>query len=174
MKPYSLQSRIDRLKKQLDRCSNSYEHSFTLESIDTKILENIRAQEYYPPDMLLLLEQVGCMRNWGHRGAAMIDWWIPSTLERTLAEDRSSYELLDSNFANPIDLLFFASDCDAKCYLYETKTTPWKIVICDGLDPCIYNEKKKKYSVLIDGWDGKVTPWVESGDALSIIEKWAL
>ncbi len=175
----SLEIRVNRLKKQIEGYAKSPKHNFTLEQVTPQEIEKLRALEYYPLDMLMILEQIGCMRGWGNIGAFsgglfhMIDWWTPSTIECARAEDRCTYELLDSNFENPSSLLFFAWDCDAKCYFYDITEAPWKVVVCDGLDPDLYNQKNK--SGVTKGWDGRVAPWEEeeSADALSVIERWA-
>ena len=175
MKHLTIEARVSGLKKKFERYTASEESQLTLEPVDTEIIKKFRALEYFPSDMLMILDQFGCMRSWGHNGCARINWWIPSTIELVMLEDRCSHELLDSNFTNPSSLLFFASDCDAKCYFYDTTATPWKVVACDGLDVSIYNQRKDKTSPPIDDWDGKVALWEEDepSDALSIIESWA-
>jgi hypothetical protein len=102
----------------------------------------------------------------------MIDWWIPSDVEKAFEENRCVYELRNFNFFNPENLLFFAWDCDAKCYFYDTSLSPWKLVVCDGLSLSMYNEDP---TFVDDGLeDGKITPRVEleSPDAISVIERW--
>jgi hypothetical protein len=47
----------------------------------------------------------------------------------------------------------------------------WKMVVCDGLYPDSSNNNIK--SEVTEGWDGRVTLWEKSGDALSVIERWA-
>ena len=175
MNNHSIEIRVNRLKKQIESYAKSQEHQFTLEPVATQTIKRLRTLEYFPYDMLMILERIGCMRKWGHHGCAMIDWWTPSTIECSRAEDRCLYELSDSNFTNPSSLLFFAWNCDAQCFFYDITTTPWKVVVCDGLLPSLYNQEKDKTSGLIDDWDGRVTPWEEreSCDALSIIEGWA-
>ena len=179
---HSLEIRVNRLKKQIEGYAKSPDHELTLEPVTAQTKERLRALEYFPLDMLVILEQIGCMRGWGQRGAAtgemfqMIDWWMPCTIECASAEDRCLYELFDSNFQNPSSLLFFAWDCDAKCYFYDITVTPWKVVVCDGLGPSLDNqEKQMNTSEVIKGLDARVTLWEEeeSGDALSVIERWA-
>lgn len=177
MSIHALEIRVNRLKKQIALYANSPEHSFTLEPVATQTIERLRALEYYPLDMLMILDQIGCMRGWGHNDCAMIDWWVPCSIEYAKAEDRCVYELSDSNFTHPSSLLFFAWDCDASCWFYDITETPWKVVACDGLDPSIYNEYKERgrrnHDAYIGDWDGRVTPYPGAVDALSVIESWA-
>jgi hypothetical protein len=171
MNQLALEFRVKRLREHIESLIKDPDHKFTLEVAEPIKLSQIRAKDYFPPDMLMILDQIGCMRNWGHRDFAMIDWWVPSSIECSMAEDRSIHELHDSNFKNPYSLLFFASDCDAKCYFYDITGIPWKVVVCDGLDLSIFNNNPKKYHL---DWDGRVNPWEEAGsnDAISIIERW--
>ncbi len=156
--------RVARLKRQFDEFKKNAEHHFTLEPLAPQEIERLRTLEYYPSDMLMILEQIGCMRNWGYRGCAMIDWWTPCEIEYATAMDRCVYDLSGSNFTNPTSLLFFAWDCDARCYFYETSTKPWRIVICDGLSATLKSRD-----------DDLVTPWEleEIPNALTAIENWA-
>lgn len=172
MDQLAIEYRVKRLKKQIESLVRNSDHKFTLEPVNQLRLTQIRAKDYFPPDMLMILDQIGCMRNWGCRDCAMIDWWIPSSIGCSIAENRSIYELSDTNFNNPSCLLFFACDCDAKCYFYDTTTIPWKVLVCDGLEVSIFNNNSETHP---NDWDGRVTPWeeAESSDAISIIEKWA-
>ena len=177
MKTYSMETRVNRLKQHIQEHANRGKFRFSLEPVADQSIKRLRNLENFPLDMLMILEQMGCMRDWGARGSAtgemchVIDWWIPCTIECARAQDRCSYDLLDSNFTNPSDLLFFAWDCDAKCYFYDISLTPWKIKVCDGLGLSFHNEASR----VISDWDGKVTPWESDGDddALSVIERWA-
>ena len=156
MKTYSLETRVNRLKQHIQEYANRGKFNFSLEPVPDQSIKRLRSLEYFPLDMLMILEQMGCMRDWGAHGSSVIDWWMPCTIECARTQNRCPYDLFDSDFTNPSDLLFFAWDCDAKCYFYDISVTPWKIVVCDGLDLSIYNQE--------DGDD----------DALSVIERWAL
>jgi hypothetical protein len=157
-----LEIRVDRLKRQFDEFKKNAEHHITLEPVAPREIERLRTLEYYPSDMLMILEQIGCMRNWGYRGCAMIDWWTPCEIEYATAMDRCVYNLSGSNFTSSASLLFFAWDCDARCYFYEISTIPWEVVVCDGLSIAHHGDQ--------------VTPWKDEDapDALSVIENWAL
>ena len=167
----SIETRVNHLKLQIQTGANSAKYDFLLEPVHADLIEELRELKYYPLDMLMILEKIGCMRNLGERTFPsreifqLIDWWTPCSIERARIQDRCPYRLLDLNFKKSSKLLFFAWDCDAKCYFYDTSITPWKVVICDGLyasghgSPESYN---------------KVTPWEsdEDHDAISIIERW--
>jgi len=165
-----MEARVERIKKRIDGYRGDPEHVFTLEPIPEQTIKRLRDLEYFPPDMLMILEQIGGMRNWGWAGCAMVDWWVPCPIERARTEGRCGYELDDSNFSNPSSLLFFAWDCDAKCHFYDTTETPWKVVVCDGLSLSICNQKKS--SGTAEEWGGLASPWEEDDDALSVIERW--
>lgn len=169
----SIEDRILRLKKVFEDYSRNPDHKFTLEAFNQNEISFLKSKDYFPPDMLMILEHLGSMRNWGHLDCAMIDWWMPSSLENSIADQRSAYDLQASNFINASNLLFFAWDCEARCYLYDTTISPWKVVVCDGLDVSIYNGNTEKNDKT---WDGVITPWEDPQfpDALSIIENWAL
>ena len=176
MKQQSFEIRVKRLKDQIDGQAKNPDYKFVIERVTPQAILELRALENYPPDMLLILDQIGCMRNYGWRDCAIIDWWKPCPIDCAKSEDRCAHELSDSNFTNPASLLFFAWDCDAKCYFYNTAVTPWRLVVCDGLELSLYNQDREKNpSGQMGGWDGRVDPWEEegSGDALSVIEKWA-
>jgi hypothetical protein len=168
----NIEFRVNRLKKRIEEFASLPENKFTLEPVSSELIDQLRAQDNFPLDMLMILEQIGCMRNWGYKGIAMIDWWIPSSFQNALAEYRSLYELYSANFKNPENLLFFAQDCEANCYFYDKTTVPFKLVICDGLSA---SEDPKSYSKTYPDWDDKITPREEadSHDAISIIERWA-
>lgn len=165
-----MEARVERIKKRIDGYRGSPEHEFTLEPIPEQTIKRLRDLEYFPPDMLMILEQIGGMRNWGNGGCAMVDWWVPCPIEIAINEERCPYELYDSNFTNPSSLLFFAWDCEAKCHFYDTTKTPWKVVACDGLNLSFFNQEISSGTAEERG--GLVTPWDESDDALSMIERW--
>ena len=167
----SIEIRVNRIKRQLERYANNSEHNIDIELVSKTTIDLLQLKENYPFDMLMILDQIGCMRNWGHLGCGMIDWWIPSSIQSAFTEERCIYGLLDSNFINPSGLLFFAWDCDAKCYFYDITVSPWKVVVCDGLEPSLFNDNPQRYG---NDWDGRVFLWEEpeSSNALSIIERW--
>lgn len=169
-----LEVRVNRLKAKVECYKKNPEHDFTLQPVAIQTIERLRGLEYYPPDMLMILEQIGCMCKWGYRGCAWIDWWEPCTIELAETKGRCTYEVRTSNFISPSSLLFFAFDCGSNCYFYEITSVPWKIVVCDGLTLDQYNRDKKDASGSTEEWDGRVIPWEEPSfhDALSIIEDW--
>jgi len=121
--------------------------------------------------MLMVLDSIGCMRDWAAGGREGIHWWVPCTIEQANAEERSYfYEIIDSDFTNASGLLFFAWDCDARIYFYDVTVTPWKLVVADGLSTP---------SAELRTWgtpsEDLVMPCEEKGyeDALSVIENCA-
>ena len=173
---FSLEERINKLKIKIESLKLDSSFDIGCTPVNLEELNLLKSQKYFPPDMLLILEQLGCM-SWSHNGCAMIDWCVPSSIKVALKNDWiGGYEISESNFKNPNDLLFFAWDCDARCYFYDTSVLPWKVVICDGLEPSFYNHSKEnKYEYIgINNWDGVVEPWEEKyfSDAISVIENW--
>jgi len=167
----NIEDRVKRLKNQFEAFAKDPNYKFTLETVSKEELSLLKSKEFFPPDMLMILVHLGRMRHFGHLDCHMIDWWIPCSIEQTNAEDRSAYNLSDSNFINPQNLLFFAYDCDANCYFYDTTTSPWKVVVCDGFEAsCFNNEPKSLWS----DWDGIITPREEPHfpDAITILENW--
>ena len=160
MDPQSLAVRVGRLKKHIYSFMASSDYRLTLEPVSTQTIRHLRTLHQYPLDILMLLEQIGCVRDLGYNDHALIDWWTPCTIDHALIENRCRFRLSNSNFKDPSKLLFFAYDCDAKCYFYDTSRAPWKLVVCDGL---------------LDSRN-QVQPWEEAGlsDALSTIERWLL
>ena len=135
-----------------------------VEKVDDEQLESLRTLPYFPSDMLQILEGIGCLRDFIFFGSAMIDWWVPCSIESAKAQNRCPYDPDVRLIKNSEDLLFFAWDCDACLYFYDTKRLPWEIVILDGLsvgdwkfsasDPY---EPYKAEGDLID----LLTPWVD-------------
>jgi hypothetical protein len=175
MTKISLDDRINKLKIKIERLKLDSSFNIGCTPVSLEEMNLLKSQKYFPADMLLILEQLGCM-SWAHNGCAMINWWIPKSINVAVADEEPAYEIMESNFKNPSDLLFFAWDCDARCYFYDTSVLPWKVVICDGLEPSSYNHSKEnKYEYRgINNWDGIVEPWEEKyfSDAISIIENW--
>jgi hypothetical protein len=165
MKNHSLEIRVSRLKIKIENYAKNEDHNFILEPVSNQVIERLRALEYYPPDMLMILEQIGCMRDWRRNSHAMIDWWVPCPLEQALTEHRCVYELDDSNFKSPSSLLFFAYDCDANCYFYDTAATPWKLVVGNALQIVDVFKSKELFSDS-NFWEG--------GDVISQIEGWII
>lgn len=160
MDPQSMAVRVGRLKRKINGFMASSDYRLTLEPVSTQTIRHLRALDQYPPDILMLLEQIGCVRNLGYNDHALIDWWTPCTIDHALVEDRCRFQLSNSDFKTASNLLFFAYDCDANCYFYDTSRTPWKLVVCDGL---------------LDSRN-QVQPCEKPGllDALSAIERWLL
>jgi hypothetical protein len=171
----SIKNRVSRLKKQIESFAQSPEHRFKIEFVNSQTIDLLKSKEYFPKDMLLILEEIGCMRDWNRNDCFMLDWWIPTSIELSNTENRCVYSINNSNFTNPTYFLFFAQDCDGKSYFYDTSVTPWKVIICDALSTSYYNESPKNYHEDFGDWDGLVVPYeeLESIDVLTIIENWA-
>jgi hypothetical protein len=175
MNELSLTNRVTRLKQRLEEYAASSEHSLDIESVSSKEIERLRCLDYFPRDMLLVLEQIGCMREWGNRGCAMIDWWQPCKIETAMKHERCAYEFSYDLLVDGDSLLFFACDCDAKVYFYLTNVVPWKVVWSDGLNLSLADEYALRTGSTQQGSKfGYLECPVEEGSALlGIIEVWA-
>jgi hypothetical protein len=125
-----------------------------------------------PEDILQILGKVGSVRNWSHGEAALIDWWYPCGITVANDQERCPYVVRQENFTNGSDLLFFAWDCDAKVYFYDTSVSPWRIVTADGLALTFVNDASPSYQDWKDGFR-PFEPRADGRDAISIIEYWA-
>jgi hypothetical protein len=175
MNNISLETRIDRLKEKLDAFALSADHEFSLEAVSPTEIRRLQQIDGFPQDMLLILRRIGAMKNWGYLGCAQIDWWLPCKIDQAIKADRSQYCVREDNFSNGPDLLFFATDCDAKVYFYNTKMTPWIVVCADGLSLSLVNEGNSLCKNR-GQWAKEFEPfqtWNEGSDAISIIENWA-
>ncbi len=160
----SLEGRVHRIKKRLEQYANDPKNSFELEAVSHSLIEQLKCSLYYPNDMLLILEKIGCMKNWAYNYCMKIDWWVPCTIECANGEQRCMYDLCTKKFIDSSNLLFFAYDCDAVCYFYDKSVTPWSVVACDGLDVSLNSQKTCSDAIT----------WEDGRDVLSIIESWVL
>ena len=143
----SLEGRVHLIKKRLEQYANDPKNCFELEAVSHSLIKQLKRSLYYPNDMLLILEKIGCMKNWGYNDCMKIDWWVPCTIERANEEQRCMYDLPSKKFINSSNLLFFAYDCDALCYFYDKSVTPWKVVASDGLDNSVHSKSAFSNSI---------------------------
>lgn len=167
LKEKTISGRVQELKQRLIRHSENPDHDFKLEPVPATVIEQLENCPSYPQDMLMILKEIGCMRNWGHHGCAVINWWTPCTIGRANQEDRSTYELHSDFFARSSDLLFFACDVDAVCYFYDQSTVPWRIGYCDGLSISL-DIQTASHRVAMP-----LSYFEEGSCALEIFEAWA-
>jgi hypothetical protein len=168
-----LKQRVDRLASTLRSCEFDAGPGFSIEPIPERRIDALAATPGYPEDIRQILSVIGNVRNGGHRGCALIDWWYPCEIPVANDQERCPYEVRQENFTNGSDLLLFAWDCDARVYFYDTRFSPWRIVAADGLALTFVNDQGPAYQ------DSKsdftpFEPREDSRDAISIIEYWAL
>lgn len=163
MKVLTLEERVARMRQSLEEYATNPEHSLTLEAMPAFAIEKLKRNQSFPQDMLLILEQIGSMKSWAYRDYLMIDWWLPCAIDKAHSEERCIYDLREEDFLKPADLLFFAYNGDAECFFYDKSVTPWKIVVCDGLNNAFKNKKE-----LVN----LISPctYEKSHDALSLLE----
>ena len=101
-----------------------------------------------------------------------MEWWTPCDIDLAHAEQRCVYDVREANFVNEDTLLFFAWDCDAKVYFYDTTVRPWAIVASDGLGVSDLNHENSD-KANDSTFNHPVVPWAEDLDAVSLIETWA-
>ena len=131
--------RIDDLLELFNRVKALQDVDITIENVDPEQLQVLRQSDNFPEEMLQVLQQIGCVRDFGI-GCALIDWWVPCPITTANAEERCPYEPNPKLIANQEDLLFFAWDCDACLYFYDTTCLPWAIVVLDGLSLSIQEQ----------------------------------
>jgi hypothetical protein len=169
----SLEQRIDRLVSILRCCESEAGPRLAMELIPKLRIDRLAATPGCPEDIRQILCTIGNVRNWGHRGAALIDWWCPCEIAVANDEERCPYEVQQENFTNGSDLLFFAWDCDARVYFYDTSFSPWRIVTADGLGLTFVNSAGPAYQEFKNDFT-PFEPREDGRDAISIIEYWAL
>ena len=128
-----LRERVIKLAKLFDKVVQLPEVDVTIEKVGSEELEELRNKRGCPKDLLLILESIGCVRDFGRNGGAVIDWWVPCSIEKANKEERCPYEPDPRLIKNADKLLFFAWDCDALIYFYDISSYPWQIVSTDGL-----------------------------------------
>jgi hypothetical protein len=170
MKQLSLEQRVDRLRTILGFVRSPI---FSIETIPKLHLDQLSAKPGCPQDICEILSNIGAVRNWSHNNHALIDWWCPCEIAVANAEERCLlYEVRQENFSNGSDLLFFAWDCDAIVYFYNTSFSPWRIVAADGLTLSFVNHEGPTYER--EKRDFMPFEPREVGlDAISILECWA-
>lgn len=89
--------RVGRLKRKIYGFMASSDYRLTLEPVSTQTIRHLRAIDQYPPDILMLLEQIGCVRNLGYNDHALIDWWTPCTIDHALVGYRCRFQLSNSD-----------------------------------------------------------------------------
>lgn len=168
MDELSTVQRVKRLAAYFDESRNSPEHRFKLDRPGQDAIQSLAAAGQVPQDVLLVLAEIGEMRDWGHRGCAMVDWWIPIPIEQTNRLGRCIYVFDEGAVEKGNDLLAFAWDCDAKVYFLDTATSPWRVVYADGLsaDMAMQEPRAPGFSPI------PIWP-LEQPDFLSVIEEWA-
>ncbi len=167
----NLVEKINQLKMDFELIQGDQCQNIHLEKLSDREIEELKMLRELPYDMFLILCHVGCMRQWSKGSAAVIEWWIPCSIEKAMHDNRCPYELSPENFINDKDLLFFAWDCDAKCYFYDVSFTPWKLVICCALDSAMYNGNQDYYG---DKYINCAVLYEDSFSrtALSVIRQW--
>ena len=135
--------RIFNINEKLKKLKNIQECEILLEKPSDEEILDLKALKDFPPDMLQILTEIGCMKKWSVRNCGLLLWWVPDSISNSMAKDRCIYDVLEINFRNSSNLLFFASDASGQLYFYNTENSPWTIEICDGLGPD--PDSKQKY-----------------------------
>jgi hypothetical protein len=169
---HALLERVARIKDDLAFCAADPRNKVKLQPVPASTLDQLADTPDFPLDMHLILRHIGEMLEWGITGCAAMEWWTPCDIDLAREERRCFYDVRKVNFMNGDSLLFFAWDCDAKVYFYDTTTRPWKIVASDGLGVSGLNLDQSD-AVPDDPSNLPVTPWAEELDFISLVEIWA-
>jgi hypothetical protein len=165
----SINQRIERIQHAFDGFALNPKHQFDREAVPEGILAQLAATGGFPQDYLSLLRSVGTVAQWGLNDCAMIDWCVPCSISEAVTDGKCFYDIRESNFARGEVLLYFAWDCRARVYFFDTTQKPWSVVSADGLSLSFINEEiDKKGTVENTG------PFECDDDscALEIIEHW--
>ncbi len=125
-------ARVDGLIDLFAKVISHEDVGVTVEKVDSEQIRTLMEIDSFPKEMLQILQRIGCVRDF-EVGCALIDWWVPCSVETANAQERCPYEPNPMLIENPDALLFFACDCDALLYFYDTTCSPWAIVVLDGL-----------------------------------------
>jgi hypothetical protein len=160
----SIEERVNYLKEKFKAFSRHPEHTCVATEVSASEIKHLQSIEGFPPDMLLVLSEIGTM-EWGFRGSLCINWWIPCKIAMAVDDDRCSYEIREENFVNGGDLLVFANDCSGDGHFYNTRARPWTLVGRDCVDLSIDNANGDKVEPIL------LEPGYY-GDVIAIIESW--
>lgn len=167
----ALMQRVASIKNNLALCAADPRNNVTIQPVPASALNQLANTPGFPPDMLLVLGEIGEMLEWVVGDCAAMEWWIPCDIDHVKARKQSIYDVRKANFSNGENLLFLGWDCDGKVYFYDTNVRPWAMVASDGLTVALLNEDEANVEEG-SNLNQKVVPWAEERDVLSIIESW--
>ena len=160
----NLLERVLRIKKIVEKSQS--EGCSVIEKLDDETIAKLAATDGFPEDMLVILREIGSVRDWSFRGCMQIHWWIPcdyataKLFERFYCTEPRLLEKIEN------DLLFFANDCNAAGFFYDRSTSPWSVREFDTLS---YSSSVLASDPALDF----IASWPDNRDAVSIIEEWA-
>ena len=163
--------RVASVKTDLASCAAVPRNKVVSRPVLASVWDQLADTPGFPKDMLLVLREVGEMLSWSVGECAAMEWWIPCDIDHAKTQDRWVYNIRKDNFVNGEHLLFFAWDCDAKVYFYDTTVRPWPMVASDGLMVSDLN-KDRSDRIETDDLNQPVMPWTEDSDFVSLIETW--
>ena len=163
--------RVASVKTDLASCAAVPRNKVVSRPVLASVWDQLADTPGFPKDMLLVLREVGEMLSWSVGECAAMEWWIPCDIDHAKTHDRWVYNIRKDNFVNGEHLLFFAWDCDAKVYFYDTTVRPWPMVASDGLMVSDLN-KDRSDRIETDDLNQPVMPWTEDSDFVSLIETW--
>lgn len=172
MDDQALIARVARIKNDLAACAADPRNRVDIQSLPASALDQLTNAPGFPPDMLLVLREIGEMQRWSVNNCAAMEWWTPCDIDLAKTQKEWVYDVRKSNFVNGENLLFFAWDCDGKVYFYDTTVRPWAIVASDGLMVALLNEEESSTGE-DRNLNSAVVPWAEDCDVVSLIENWA-
>jgi hypothetical protein len=159
-----IEERVNYLKEKFKAFAQHPEHTCVATEVSASEIKHLQSIEGYPPDMLLVLSEIGTM-EWSFRGCLWINWWIPCKIAIAMDDDRCYYEIREDNFVNGGDLLVFANDVNGDGHFYDARARPWTLVSGDCVDLSIDNANGDKVEPIL------LEPGYY-GDFISIIESW--
>lgn len=167
----ALMQRVASIKNNLALCAADPRNKVTIQSVPASALNQLANTPGFPPDMLLLLREIGEMLEWSVGNCAAMEWWTPCDIDHVKTRKQWTYDVRKANFSNGENLLFLGWDCDGKVYFYDTSARPWALVASDGLMVALLNQDEANTEEG-SNLNQTVVPWAEERDVLFIIESW--
>jgi hypothetical protein len=164
MNTLSIEERVNHIKEKFKVFAQHPEHTCVATEVSASEIRRLQSLEGFPPDMLLVLSEIGTMK-WGFRECLRINWWIPCKIAVAMNDDRCYYQICEENFVNGGDLLVFANDVNGDGHFYDAKARPWSLISRDCVDLSIDNTNGDKVEAIL------LEPGYY-GDFIAIIEFW--
>jgi hypothetical protein len=135
---------LKRIKRIQELIKNDNSIILKHKNIDPREINGLKSTGC-PSDIILILNALGEF-TLSQNGVLIINFWKPSTLQKSSKMETSFYCSLLFEVPNVAEnLLFFAESARAEVFCYDTNYDPWKILVFDGLSLDDNNDKLIDY-----------------------------